>query len=68
VNVVRLGFICTLGGEGVTVEVVPFLASRHALRRLDVSFALVERAAWLASDGASSATGTYPVDGGELVR
>lgn len=70
VNAVGPGFIRTpLVEKSLTPEVLAFLESQHALQRLGESEEVAELVAWLASDGASFATGTYyPIDGGYLAR
>ena len=70
VNAVGPGFIRTpLVEKSLTPEVLQFLQSQHALQRLGESEEVAELVAWLASDGASFATGTYyPIDGGYLAR
>ena len=70
VNAVGPGFIHTpLVEKSLTPEVLQFLESQHALQRLGEAEEVAELVAWLASDGASFATGTYyPIDGGYLAR
>lgn len=70
VNAVGPGFIKTpLIDANLTDEVVAALAAQHALQRLGEPEEVAELVAWLASDGASFATGTYyPIDGGYLAR
>ncbi|MEO6412901.1 MAG: SDR family NAD(P)-dependent oxidoreductase [Pedococcus sp.] len=70
VNAVGPGFIRTpLVEKSLTPEVLAFLESQHALQRLGEADEVAELVAWLASDGASFATGTYyPIDGGYLAR
>ena len=70
VNAVGPGFIHTpLVEKSLTPEVLQFLESQHALQRLGQAEEVAELVAWLASDGASFATGTYyPIDGGYLAR
>ena len=70
VNAVGPGFIKTpLIDANLTEEIVAALASAHALQRLGEPEEVAELVAWLASDGASFATGTYyPIDGGYLAR
>jgi NAD(P)-dependent dehydrogenase (short-subunit alcohol dehydrogenase family) len=70
VNAVGPGFIRTpLVEKSLTPEALQFLESQHALQRLGESEEVAELVAWLASDGASFATGTYyPIDGGYLAR
>ena len=51
------------------VPTLDFLATQHALQRIGEPEEVAELVAWLASDGASFATGTYyPIDGGYLAR
>jgi len=55
--------------ENVPAAALEFLASQHALQRIGEPEEVAELVAWLASDGASFATGTYyPIDGGYLAR
>jgi NAD(P)-dependent dehydrogenase (short-subunit alcohol dehydrogenase family) len=70
VNAVGPGFIRTPLVEGrLTEEETVGLASQHALQRLGEPEEVAELVAWLASDGASFATGAYyPIDGGYLAR
>jgi NAD(P)-dependent dehydrogenase (short-subunit alcohol dehydrogenase family) len=70
VNAVGPGFIRTpLVESHLTEEQVAGLATQHALQRLGEPAEVAELVAWLASDGASFATGTYyPIDGGYLAR
>jgi NAD(P)-dependent dehydrogenase (short-subunit alcohol dehydrogenase family) len=70
VNAVGPGFIRTpLIESSLTDEVATFLATQHALQRLGEPEEVAELVAWLASDGASFATGTYyPIDGGYLAK
>jgi 2-dehydro-3-deoxy-L-rhamnonate dehydrogenase (NAD+) len=70
VNAVGPGFIRTpLVEASLTPEVMTFLESQHALGRMGTAEEVAELVAWLASDGASFATGAYyPIDGGYLAR
>jgi 2-dehydro-3-deoxy-L-rhamnonate dehydrogenase (NAD+) len=70
VNAVGPGFIHTpLLDKSLDQPVLDYLASQHALQRLGEPEEVAELVAWLASDGASFATGTYyPIDGGYLAR
>lgn len=70
VNAVGPGFIRTpLVEANLTDDVLGYLASAHALQRLGEPEEVAELVAWLASDAASFATGTYyPIDGGYLAR
>ena len=70
INAVGPGFIRTpLLDEHLEQSVLDFLATQHALQRLGEPEEVAELVAWLASDGASFATGTYyPIDGGYLAR
>jgi NAD(P)-dependent dehydrogenase (short-subunit alcohol dehydrogenase family) len=70
VNAVGPGFIRTpLVTSHLTEQALTGLASQHALQRLGEPEEVAELVAWLASDGASFATGTYyPIDGGYLAR
>jgi NAD(P)-dependent dehydrogenase (short-subunit alcohol dehydrogenase family) len=70
VNAVGPGFIRTpLVEKSLAPEVLQFLESQHALQRLGESEEVAELVAWLASDGALFATGTYyAIDGGYLAR
>jgi NAD(P)-dependent dehydrogenase (short-subunit alcohol dehydrogenase family) len=70
INAVGPGFIRTpLVEKSLTPEALQFLESQHAMQRLGESEEVAELVAWLASDGASFATGTYyPIDGGYLAR
>ncbi|HEY3535031.1 MAG TPA: SDR family oxidoreductase, partial [Pedococcus sp.] len=70
VNAVGPGFIRTpLVEASLTPEVMTFLESQHALGRMGTAEDVSELVAWLASDGASFATGAYyPIDGGYLAR
>ena len=70
VNAVGPGFIRTpLLDANLTPEVMAFLESQHALGRMGTPEEVAELVAWLASDGASFATGAYyPIDGGYLAK
>jgi NAD(P)-dependent dehydrogenase (short-subunit alcohol dehydrogenase family) len=70
VNAVGPGFIRTpLLSEHLDQATLDVLAGQHALQRLGEPEEVAELVAWLASDGASFATGTYyPIDGGYLAR
>lgn len=70
VNAVGPGFIRTpLVETHLDEATLTVLAGQHALQRLGEPEEVAELVAWLASDGASFATGTYyPIDGGYLAR
>ncbi|HET7276495.1 MAG TPA: SDR family oxidoreductase, partial [Dermatophilaceae bacterium] len=70
VNAVGPGFIRTpLLDKNLDQPTLDFLAGQHALQRLGEPDEVAELVAWLASDGASFATGTYyPIDGGYLAK
>ncbi|MDQ2756308.1 MAG: SDR family oxidoreductase, partial [Actinomycetota bacterium] len=70
INAVGPGFIRTpLLDDNLDQETLDVLAGQHALQRLGEAAEVAELVAWLASDGASFATGTfYPIDGGYLAR
>jgi Dehydrogenases with different specificities (related to short-chain alcohol dehydrogenases) len=70
VNAVGPGFIRTpLIEASLTEEQAAGLAAQHAMQRLGEPEEVAELVAWLASDGASFATGAYyPIDGGYLAR
>ncbi len=70
VNAVGPGFIRTPLLDGALDQAtLDLLAGQHALQRLGEAEEVAELVAWLASDGASFATGTYyPIDGGYLAR
>ena len=70
INAVGPGFIRTpLLADNLDQATQDMLASQHALQRLGEAEEVAELVAWLASDGASFATGTYyPIDGGYLAR
>lgn len=53
----------------LTQEALAGLAGQHALQRLGEPEEVAELVTWLASDGASFATGAYySIDGGYLAR
>jgi NAD(P)-dependent dehydrogenase (short-subunit alcohol dehydrogenase family) len=69
VNAVGPGFIRTPLLDALTDEQTAALATQHALQRIGEPEEVAELVAWLASDAASFATGTYyPIDGGYLAR
>lgn len=70
INAVGPGFIHTpLVDSSLSDEVKKFLESQHAFQRMGTPEEVAELVAWLASDGASFATGTYyPIDGGYLAK
>jgi NAD(P)-dependent dehydrogenase (short-subunit alcohol dehydrogenase family) len=70
VNAVGPGFIRTpLLDKSLDEPTMEYLGTQHALQRLGEPEEVAELVAWLASDGASFATGTYyPIDGGYLAR
>jgi NAD(P)-dependent dehydrogenase (short-subunit alcohol dehydrogenase family) len=70
VNAVGPGFIETpLLSKALDQPTLDFLGTQHALQRLGKPEEVAELVAWLASDGASFATGTYyAIDGGYLAR
>ena len=70
VNAVGPGFIRTpLVESHLSEEQVAALAAQHALQRIGEPEEVAELVAWLASDAASFATGSYyPIDGGYLAR
>jgi NAD(P)-dependent dehydrogenase (short-subunit alcohol dehydrogenase family) len=70
VNAVGPGFIHTpLLDKNLDEPTTEYLGTQHALQRLGEPEEVAELVAWLASDGASFATGTYyPIDGGYLAR
>ncbi|MEO7059712.1 MAG: SDR family NAD(P)-dependent oxidoreductase [Lapillicoccus sp.] len=70
INAVGPGFILTpLLEANLDQATLDMLAGQHALQRLGEAAEVAELVAWLASDGASFATGTYyPIDGGYLAR
>ena len=65
-----LGFIRTpLIEAHLSDDQISALAAQHALQRIGEPEEVAELVAWLASDAASFATGTYyPIDGGYLAR
>ncbi len=70
VNAVGPGFIRTpLVEKHLDQDALDFLASQHALQRIGEPEEVAELVAWLASDAASFATGTYyAIDGGYLAK
>ena len=70
VNAVGPGFIRTpLLDQHLDQATLDYLGTQHALQRIGEPEEVAELVAWLASDGASFATGTYyPIDGGYLAR
>ncbi|MEN5425485.1 SDR family NAD(P)-dependent oxidoreductase [Stenotrophomonas pennii] len=69
INAVGPGFISTPLLEQMDPKVRATLEGRHALKRLGTPEEVAELVAWLASDAASFATGTYyPIDGGYLAQ
>jgi NAD(P)-dependent dehydrogenase (short-subunit alcohol dehydrogenase family) len=70
VNAVGPGFIRTpLLEANLDEATLQALATQHALQRIGDPHEVAELVAWLASDGASFATGGYyPIDGGYLAR
>lgn len=70
INAVDPDFIRTpLLAKNLDEPALAFLATQHALQRLGEPHEVAELVAWLASDAASFATGTYyPIDGGYLAR
>ena len=70
INAVGPGFIRTpLVEQHLDQATLDFLGTQHALQRIGEPEEVAELVAWLASDGASFATGTYyPIDGGYLAR
>ncbi len=70
VNAVGPGFIRTpLIEAHLSDDQISALAAQHALQRIGEPEEVAELVAWLASDAASFATGTYyPIDGGYLAR
>lgn len=69
VNAVGPGFISTPLLEQMDPKVRATLEGRHALKRLGTPEEVAALVAWLASDAASFATGTYyAIDGGYLAQ
>ena len=69
VNAVGPGFIGTPMVEQMDPEVRATLEGRHALKRLGTPEEVAALVAWLASDAASFATGSYyAIDGGYLAQ
>lgn len=69
INAVGPGFISTPLLEKMDPKVRATLESRHALKRLGTPEEVAAMVAWLASDAASFATGTYyAIDGGYLAQ
>jgi NAD(P)-dependent dehydrogenase (short-subunit alcohol dehydrogenase family) len=70
VNAVGPGFIHTpLIDTHLSEDEIAGLAAQHALQRMGRPEEVAELVAWLASDGASFATGAYyPIDGGYLAQ
>lgn len=69
VNAVGPGFISTPLLEKMDPKVRATLEGRHALKRLGTPQEVAALVAWLASDDASFATGTYyAIDGGYLAQ
>ncbi|WP_182655756.1 SDR family NAD(P)-dependent oxidoreductase [Stenotrophomonas lacuserhaii] len=69
INAVGPGFISTPLLEQMDPKVRATLEGRHALKRLGTPEEVAALVAWLASDAASFATGTYyPIDGGYLAQ
>jgi 2-dehydro-3-deoxy-L-rhamnonate dehydrogenase (NAD+) len=69
INAVGPGFISTPLLEQMDPKVRATLESRHALKRLGTPEEVAALVAWLASDAASFATGTYyAIDGGYLAQ
>ncbi|MBA0421006.1 SDR family oxidoreductase [Stenotrophomonas maltophilia] len=69
VNAVGPGFISTPLLEKMDPKVRATLEGRHALKRLGTAEEVAALVAWLASDDASFATGTYyAIDGGYLAQ
>lgn len=69
INAVGPGFIATPLLEKMDAKVRATLEGRHALKRLGLPEEVAALVAWLASDDASFATGTYyAIDGGYLAQ
>jgi len=69
INAVGPGFISTPLLEQMDAKVRATLEGRHALKRLGTPEEVAALVAWLASDAASFATGTYyAIDGGYLAQ
>ena len=69
INAVGPGFISTPLLEQMDPKVRATLEGRHALKRLGTPEEVAALVAWLASDAASFATGTYyAIDGGYLAQ
>src|SRR5690554_8057837 len=70
INAVGPGFISTpLVDKSLDTDALKYLESQHAMQRLGTPEEIGSMVLWLASDGASFATGTYyPVDGGYLAK
>lgn len=70
INAVGPGFINTpLIAQNLDEGSIALLADLHPLGRMGEAQEVAELVAWLASDAASFATGTYyPIDGGYLAR
>ncbi len=70
VNAVGPAFIATpMLDENLNTDVLQFLATQHAVQRLGTATEVANLVAFLASDKASFATGSYyPIDGGYLAK
>lgn len=70
INAVGPGFISTpLVDNALDKDTLKYLESQHAMQRLGKAEEVASLVLWLASDGASFATGGYyPVDGGYLAK
>lgn len=70
INAVGPGFISTpLVDNALDKDTLNYLESQHAVQRLGKAEEVASLVLWLASDGASFATGGYyPVDGGYLAK
>lgn len=69
INAVGPGFINTPLLEKMDAKVRATLEAKHALKRLGTADEVAALVAWLASDAASFATGTYyAIDGGYLAQ